>query len=172
MKHPNIDLHVIESSGPRGQEEGTPCVCDGPIVAGDLISKTAFGWEHKGCAEDTLRVESAPRAWVALGLDAARSPRSYGVTQLRAIITSLIDIIGGAERDHEKAYFEALVYAFQKRVDDASGERVGTCDPIEFARRYAEGDWSDAIERRLPLEDAYAAAWAEIVEDTKPEATR
>lgn len=118
MKRPDIDLSVIESTGPKHlpvsdgtvYTHATPCpVCDGTIEAGEFISKVGdetYGarWAHKDCAEKVFNAASIRGAWLLLGADAARRPRAYKAKDLTTILEHLVQI---AHRDEYDAEFES-----------------------------------------------------------------
>lgn len=115
MKRPDITLSAIESAGPRelGTSEGvtyvraTPCpVCDGTIEKGELISKVGTEdlgarWAHADCAEKLFNAQTIRNAWVMLGADAARRPRSYSAKDLKVILEHLVQIAYRDEFDEE-----------------------------------------------------------------------
>jgi hypothetical protein len=171
VKRPEINLNLIVSDGPRVVDLGdgatdthaSPCAaCGGAIVPGDRISKVFRQWQHDACSVDSIAALPARKAWLALALDAARSPRRYGVAALKTILKATVEIAQGAWAEEDDAYVEALKYAYELRIADALGESVGTNDPETFASRWAAFDWSDPdTEERLPLPVAYGAMWAE-----------
>lgn len=172
MKRPTFTLAPIYSAGPQTRDghvlRDTPCcLCEGPIVKGDVIAKAPFGWEHVRCAEDTMSGAPAPTAWLALAKDAARRPRDYKIGQLRQILASVIDIAFGADREHDEAFIKALHFAHERRYADVLAECVGSNDPWTFAHRWAEGDWSDenTPDGRLPFDEAYDRMWRESVDE-------
>jgi hypothetical protein len=174
MKRPTFDLASIYSNGPKvikvddadPEIKATPCRKCGQDIAKDAwICKVFGGWEHRQCAADSLAEIPASRAWLALAMDAARRPRDYRTTELRQILTSVIGIAFGAELEEHDAYTEALTFAYEKRVEDALGARIGigTLDPDQFARRWADFEWATDWDERLPLDEAYKAAWDQEV---------
>ena len=178
MRRPDFALKSIYSNGPATiqhddgttETKATPCTkCDGEIVAGDWIAKVYGQWQHRRCAVATLTEASASTAWTVLALDAARRPRDYRTAELRQILTSVVNLALGAEREEHRAYVEALTFAYEKRVEDSLGELVGSLDPTKFARRWAEFDWPDGDwdEQRLSLEQAYELAWEDSIRETR-----
>lgn len=179
MRRPEFDLSSIYSNGPRVVEvnglppevRDSPCRrCSEGITKGARICKVRGGWQHRKCAVETLADMPASEAWLALAMDAAKRPRAYRADTLRQILNSVVGLVLGAEVEEHAAYVEALAFAYEKRVADGLGERIGTLDPHRFARRWAEFDWSaddEWDEERLPLEKAYELAWAEDIRDMK-----
>lgn len=169
MKRPTFDLATIYSNGPKlikvedapPEIRATPCAkCGGEIPKDAWICKVFSGWQHRQCAKETLTEIPASRAWLALAMDAARRPRDYKTAELRQILTSVVDVAYGAYVEEHDAYVEALKFAYEKRVEDALGERIGTLDPHKFATQWADFDWFDHdTDERLPLEQAYRLAW-------------
>lgn len=72
----------------------TPCGgCQHVTVEGDEITKYRRTWWHKTCAEKDIAAGNPGQAWLALGHDLARSPRSYNVGESRAIVGALLAMI-------------------------------------------------------------------------------
>lgn len=106
-------LRVVPSAGPR-QPIVTPDETGGEIVTrrpsipcggcqkvtaeGQLVTKYRRTWWHADCAKRDVEAGNAPAAWLALGHDLARSPRSYSVGETRAIVGALIGMIAEPEQ--------------------------------------------------------------------------
>lgn len=102
MKRPTIALRSIPSSGPIEAREwdtgayvdlSTPCPgCKGTIEKGEQIVKLGHSWFHLDCGKDHLTATDVQNAWVMIAMDMARSPRSYGVKEIRVVMEHLIQV--------------------------------------------------------------------------------
>ena len=93
-------LRTVESVGPvpsydpLGGDIATPCGgCQRVTAPGELITKYRRGWWHQTCAVRDVAAGNARAAWIALGHDLARSPRSYRVGESRAIVGALLGMV-------------------------------------------------------------------------------
>lgn len=100
-------LGTIPSTGPRldeffvegrmyVHERSTPCpVCRKKIEAGEDISFLHGEWAHASCATNSLVESGARSAWLALGSDLARHPRTYRASETRLIVNQLLRLAAG-----------------------------------------------------------------------------
>jgi len=93
-------LRSIESVGPLKSQgifdhrESTPCAgCQAVPADGDKITKYRHRWWHEECARRDVESGNVKAAWLALGHDLARSPRSYRNTEARAIVGALLGMV-------------------------------------------------------------------------------
>lgn len=89
-------LRAIPSVGPvkRDGHDGTPCGgCQRLTRVGELVTQYKVGWWHSDCARRDIESGSPRAAWIALGHDLARSPRSYNVRESRAIVGALLGMV-------------------------------------------------------------------------------
>lgn len=102
MKRPTIALRSIPSRGPiEAQEQdtgawvdlSTPCPgCKGTTEEGEQIVKLGHSWFHLDCAKEHITKTDVHNAWVLIAMDVARSPRSYGVKEIRVVMEHLIQV--------------------------------------------------------------------------------
>lgn len=84
------ERHVVR--GPV--REATPCGgCQRVTAEGELITKYRHAWWHVACARRDIDAGNPRAGWLALGHDLARSPRSYGVKETRAIVGALLGMV-------------------------------------------------------------------------------
>lgn len=87
-------LRAIPSVGPVDFMEPTPCGgCQKDIAAGEKITKYRRSWWHSDCATRDVNAGNPVAAWIALGHDLARNPRSYRVGETRAIVGALLGMV-------------------------------------------------------------------------------
>lgn len=96
-------LRAIPSIGPiEGRDPATgapddlatPCAgCQRIVQPGEPIVKYRRTWWHQTCATRDVSAGNARAAWLALGHDLARSPRSYRVGEARAIVGALLGMV-------------------------------------------------------------------------------
>lgn len=102
MKRPTITLRSVPSSGPIEMtemetgayvEKATPCPgCKGTTERGEQIVKLGHYWFHLDCAKEHITTTDVRNAWVLIAMDVARSPRSYGVKEIRVVMEHLIQV--------------------------------------------------------------------------------